>query len=165
MTFPFEWSTSVICTTIVTLLLLTVLLVWFAVKYFIAKPFSMLTYNLLGVVIVIFCAICLIRGVPLSMTVSRQGIKVKEIFTSVVIPVESIVSLKVISYSDLGEVTRENGSGGFGGYTGLFKSPIIGDYESIITDKSQPLLLIETKSSKYVIGTSRPDAVKEALGR
>lgn len=165
MTFSFEWGASVICTTIVTSLLLIALLVWFTAKYFFAKPFSVLTWNLFGAVVVIFCVIYLMRGIPLSMTVSKQGIKVKETFSSVYIPAESIKSIRVISDSYLGEVTRENGSGGFGGYTGLFRSSAIGVYESIVTDRAKPLLLIDTTKGKYVIGASAPDAVVKALGR
>lgn len=163
MTITFNWSTTVLCISIVTGLAVLLTCAFLVYKYITANPFKVFTYNTLGILTCVIVALLMLEGTPLSLTCNKKGIHIQEIFSSTNIPANEILGAKPITLESLGNITRINGSGGFGGYYGKFHSSILGNYISFITDKSQPLILVETSKTKYVIGCAEAQQLETLI--
>lgn len=163
ITLPFEWGTSVVWISVFTGVLVAVACAVMIYRYVTAHPFKPLSGSLIGVVVCLAVVLFLLQGVPTSLTYGSDGIKIGAIFGGTEIARSEITSVSVISEADLGDVERVNGSGGAGGYIGHFRSQTIGDYESYVTDRSLPLLLVDTPRGKYVISTSQAREIAAAM--
>ena len=60
-------------------------------------------------------------------------------------------------------MSRINGSGGAGGYYGKFHSSVIGDYNSYVSNLSDPLLAVTTPDGIYVINAKNAPTIAHAL--
>lgn len=159
----FDWSPTVIAITVCVFVTLAAIIAVCLYRIFSEKPVRFFSWNGAAVVVCIGVACSLVVGMPISFSYGEGGVRINKVLSTTVIPSADIESVRVISYGDLGDVTRVDGSGGTGGYFGLFHSSVIGDYNSYISDLSDPLLSISTPQGIYIINAKDAPAIAHTL--
>jgi hypothetical protein len=144
----FKWSTTVIITTvIVTLVLLSSLFVSLQYR----------TVPALIACFVIFIALFfVIYLLPVYMSYDAEGIKIQRLISRVILPVQDILLLKKVDDNMVSWSIRLFGSGGVGGYLGIFSNKKLGTYTMYATQKKH-LILIKTDRKKYIFSCERYD--------
>ena len=159
----FDWSPTVIVISVCVFLLLAGTIGVVLYRLFSDKPVRLVSWNGLAALICIAVTVALVVGIPVSFSYGPGGLRINGILSTTTIPRADIESVRVIDYKDLGSVSRIKGSGGTGGYYGKFHSSVIGDYNSYISNLSDPLLAVTTPDGIYVINAKNAPAIARAL--
>ena len=91
---------------------------------------------------------------PIRLKANDEKIKVVRLFGSLKVPLNEVVEIRRISYSDIDNSISTFGSGGLFGYLGRFKNNRLGNYTMYATELNN-LILIRTNNKKYVFSCSR----------
>ena len=116
-------------------------------------PTSMLWLNYLILLIIIATFIVGVGYMPIRLKANDEKIKVVRLFGSLKVPLNEVVEIRRISYSDIDNSISTFGSGGLFGYLGRFKNNRLGNYTMYATELNN-LILIRTNNKKYVFSCS-----------
>lgn len=117
-------------------------------------------FNYIGMIsaIVILTAILYVISIaPLSLSLNENDITINKIIGKKVIKIKDIS--EVFPYSVKGYNIRIFGSGGFFGYTGIFKEKHLGKYNSYVGDYSQSFILKLKSGRLYMISSEDRELV------
>ena len=156
----FDWSSdTIIITAIYTVVIIAVLIYLFRTISF-RDPFSMWGGRLITAVIIIAAEIYFATVTPLFLSYNEDEIRIRMVLGCKRIPYEDIVSIQKIEPEVISNSTRKVGSGGAGGYVGLFNNRTLGDYYMYAT-KKQELVLVESKTKRYVFNCAEREDLVE----
>lgn len=117
--------------------------------------------GLLAIIIIASLFFVFMLSAPLSITLNDSQIVLKKVLGKITINYSQISSVR--SYIPESGDIRVFGSGGFGGYVGVFSNREIGRYFSYVGDTKQAFL-IRTKSGKnYVFSCENVEFVIETI--
>ena len=149
----FEWSNdAIIITAIYSIVIIAVLIYIFKTISF-KDPFNMWGGKLITAIIIIAAEIYFATTTPLFLSYNEDEIRIRMVLGCKKIPYDDILSIQKIEPEVISNSTRKVGSGGAGGYTGLFNNKTLGNYYMYVT-KKQNLVLVESKTKKYVFNCS-----------
>ena len=152
----FGWSNDTIIITAVFGIIVIAVLVYLFKTISFKDPFSMWGGKLITALIIIIAEIYFATTTPLFLIYNDYEIRIKMVLGCKKIPYTEIVDIQKIEPTVISNSTRLFGSGGAGGYTGLFHNSVLGDYY-IYATKKQHLILVESKTKKYVFNCSERD--------
>lgn len=158
--FRFKWSRAVKLMTILSLFIIIAPL--FTIPTI--KDFSFSLITIYGVITLSLLWVFLFT-MPVYAYIDggKAALRIKMPLRSKDIPLNEIVSIRAIDKKTVKEGTiRTFGSGGFLGYLGYFHNYTLGHFEMYATEM-QNLVLIETKSKKYVISTIDYDKLLKSI--
>lgn len=95
-------------------------------------------------------------GVPLKVTVSNNGVYVKQPAGVVEIDMLKINDVSPLTYKDIENSERTAASGGLFGYNGDYSNQKIGNYR-MIAASLENLILIRTNDENYVISCTNAE--------
>ena len=160
----FEWSSdTIIITAIYTVVIIAVLIYIFSTISF-NDSFNMWGGRLITAVIIIAAEIYFATVTPLFLSYNEDDIRIRMVLGCKRIPYEDIVSIQKIEPEVIRNSTRKVGSGGAGGYVGLFNNRTLGDYYMYAT-KKQELVLVESKTKRYVFNCAEREELVEFVKR
>ena len=135
MTFDCSWDSSVVLWTIgIGVLLLAAIIILAKKLVFNIKEqyyWVSVLYGL-GVLFILFFTITTIIDVPINIQLNDNSLVVNRPATNIVIDYTAIKDIRRITKEDLEGETRTNGSTGFFGYQGKWKSKNLGNYKNIL---------------------------------
>lgn len=152
----FGWSSDTIVITVIFSVVIIAVLVYIFKTISFKDPFGMWGGKLITALIIIGAEIYFATMTPLFLSYNENEIRIKMVIGRKKIPYEEILNIQKIEPIVLGNSMRKIGSGGAGGYTGLFNNKTLGDYYMYVT-KKQDLVLVVTKTKKYVFNCSERD--------
>ena len=155
----FEWSNDTIIITVIFSVVIIAVLIYLFKTISFKDPFHMWGGKLITAVVIIAAEIYFATITPLFLSYNGDEIRIRMVLGCKKIPYGEILSIKKIDPDVIGNSTRIVGSGGAGGYIGLFNNKTLGDYYMYAT-KKQDLVLVETKTKRYVFNCAeREDLV------
>ncbi|MDE7133835.1 MAG: PH domain-containing protein [Rikenellaceae bacterium] len=152
----FGWSNdTVIITTVFGIITIAVLIYLFKTISF-KDPIGIWGVKMAAALIIIASDIYMATTTPVFLIYNESELRIKMVLGSKKIPYIEIVDIQNIEPSVISKSTRRFGSGGAGGYTGLFYNKVLGNYYIYATEKRN-LVLIESKTKKYVFNCYERD--------
>ncbi len=146
----YKWDNRVkVITTAVILLFITLFI-------FIPFHISNLLYQVIFTLPLYLLFAYLILNIPLYVSIDNDRIVIKKILGRIVIENKNIIYVSLITRGQLTKLKRKFGSGGFGGYWGVFENPILGEINMYISNYKD-IYLVQTKTKKYVIPLIKTD--------
>ena len=153
----FEWSNEMIISNLILgIIFLVVLVICFRTISF-QDPFSLWGGKLIAIIIIFGVTITSLFITPRYVSYNEEGVKIKKIIGSKKIPQSEICNLVGIDTRTIANSKRKFGSGGVGGYIGLFYNKQLGDYHLYLTMRKNLVLLETTNQKKYVFNCSKRD--------
>jgi hypothetical protein len=155
----FVWSSTVVWLTIILSIVILIAYIGLIYGYINTVPFKIITLKSIIILVVTVIMVYAVSLIPTSLTWSEQGIHIDKVIGNVFISKSSIKSITVITYNQLNNPSRRFGSGGYGGYNGLFWNKELGLFTMYVTNKKSKLLFIQTSDKKYVISCNSADDI------
>ena len=124
----FGWSSDTIVITVIFSAIIVAVFVYLFKTISFKDPFEMWGGKLITALIIIGVEIYFATITPLFLLYNENEIRIKMVIGRKKIPCKEILDIQKIEPKDLGHSIRKIGSGGVGGYTGLFHNGILGDY-------------------------------------
>jgi hypothetical protein len=98
---------------------------------------------------------------PVSIILNDSDLTLKKIIGNIKINYKDITEAGI--YVPEGIDVRIVGSGGFGGYTGLFYNKTLGKYQSYVGDYDQAFFIITKNNKKYVFSCEDRELVLQTI--
>ena len=145
----FEWSNSLVISNLILGIIFIVVFIICIRNLSFDDPFSVWGGKMITMIIISGVTIAFLFSTPLYVSYNEEGVIIKKIIGSKKFPQSEICSLVKIDTKTIAGSTRKMGSGGIGGYIGLFYNKQLGNYYMHVTIKKD-LVLLETNQKKYV---------------
>ena len=145
----FGWSSDTIIITAITSVVIIAVLIYLFKTISFKESFDMWGGKLITALVIIAAEIYFATITPLFLTCNEDEIRIRMVLGCKKIPYGEILCIRKIAPDVISHSTRKVGSGGAGGYIGLFNNKTLGDYYMYAT-KKQDLVLVESKTRKYV---------------
>jgi hypothetical protein len=113
----------------------------------------------LGIFIIAFAFIFPLMA-PIYICLSDNNFILKKVIGKKVIPFDEIINIQ--KFTSSGDI-RVFGSGGYGGYLGIFSNAQIGKYSAYVGDFSQAFLIQLKNNKNYVFSCENGDLVIETI--
>ena len=152
----FEWSNDTVIITAISGVVTIAVLIYIFKTISFKDSFAMWGGRLFTALIIIGVEFYFATITPLFLSYDEDEIRIRMVLGCKKIPYDDIVGIQTITPDVIGRSIRKVGSGGAGGYIGLFNNKTLGDYY-IYATKKQDLVLVESKTRKYVFNCSERD--------
>lgn len=113
--------------------------------------------------LILYIVISGLIEMPSNIEISNNSLRVNQLFKSLSIEYNDIKAIKLVVEDDLIGETRINGSTGFLGDLGMYKSEKLGNYEKFTTNKEDQILIETVNNDKYMFSCDNPKLLIEAI--
>lgn len=128
MKFYFDWSYETIIITSVLLVVIICIIIYIIKSASVSSsPVSRYVKIAIAVILVVI-EVCFSAKTPIYLLVSEREVRMHQVVGNIKIPIKEILRVEAIDSKAIANSIRKNGSGGAGGYTGLFYNKTLGNY-------------------------------------
>jgi len=165
MIFECSWDSNVKMWTIgIALLLLTVIVILIRKIILNNKErhyWSSAVYVII-ISLILFLSVTSAMDAPRTISLTDTSLKINQLFNSLEIDYASIKEIRRVNADDLKGEVRNNGSTGFFGDQGKWKSKALGNYEKFSTNSNNQILIETIDSRKIIFSCDNPDLLLES---
>lgn len=113
--------------------------------------------------LILYLVISGLIEMPLNIELSDNSVKINQLFRSTSIEYNDIKEIRLVLDDDLIEEVRENGSTGFFGDLGKYRSEKLGNYEKFTTNKEDQILIETINNDKYMFSCNTPELLVKMI--